>query len=304
MCVFFSPRSYSSSCAGTRSSPSFQRRRRANRSLTCSFNKRPEDFPSSADYNDYLESYESLTFSLIHSIGSDLTATEAKIRAYELENRRSIEENEERGAEEREELERRERGEREWRERERKMVVDEIESERKEKEDERRKVMEMLVRFPFSPSPIFRPRLRIILFLPSFPHHRLSFLFSRSHRLRSMVLTVPLHRSHRKRATSTPPPSSPPRPPAPAPQGSSVPPPAAPPPPPTLHPPPPPPRSIPPSPSYNSSRPSPARPPQPLPPPHSSPPSTHWRTSRSTTRATRCIPSYRCRRTQGTWERL
>jgi hypothetical protein len=140
--------------------------------MSPSFNKRAEDFDDPANYNKYLETCEDLTFSLIHSIGSDLAATEAQIRAYELENRRSIEENEERGHEEREELERREKGEREWRERERRRVVEEMESEKKEKEDERRRVMEMLVRFPsfstLSSFTLFRPFLLLRLLTPFF----------------------------------------------------------------------------------------------------------------------------------------
>ncbi|GAA5858111.1 hypothetical protein JCM8547_005655 [Rhodosporidiobolus lusitaniae] len=118
------------------------------------FNKRAEDFPTPEAYNDYLESYESLTFSLIHSIGSDLAATEAKIRAYELQNRQSIEENEERAEKDREEHERREKGEREWRELERKKAVEEMERERKEKEDERRRVVELLEKGDLEPSEI------------------------------------------------------------------------------------------------------------------------------------------------------
>ncbi|GAA5968520.1 hypothetical protein JCM21900_006631 [Sporobolomyces salmonicolor] len=108
------------------------------------FNKAREDFPTEAAYNDYLEEYESITFSLIHSIGSDLAATEAKIRSYELQNRQSIEDNEERLEREREELERRERGEREWREAEKRRYEREAEEERREREDERKKVLEAL----------------------------------------------------------------------------------------------------------------------------------------------------------------
>lgn len=114
------------------------------------FNKQREDFPSESAYNDYLEEYESITFSLIHSIGSDLAATENKIRSYELQNRQSIEDNEDRMERERDELERREKGEREWRESEKKRYEEEEEEDRKAKEEERKLVLEALVR-PFSP---------------------------------------------------------------------------------------------------------------------------------------------------------
>ncbi|GAA6003940.1 TFIIH/NER complex subunit TFB3 [Rhodotorula paludigena] len=108
------------------------------------FNKRREDFASDAAYNDYLEEYETITFSLIHSIGSDLAATESKIRAYELQNRQSIEDNEERLAREKDELERRERGEREWREQERERYRAEEEEREREREEERRRIVEQL----------------------------------------------------------------------------------------------------------------------------------------------------------------
>ncbi|BGP28213.1 RNA polymerase II transcription factorb subunit 3 [Rhodotorula toruloides] len=108
------------------------------------FNKSREDFASDAAYNDYLEEYESITFSLIHAIGSDLAATEAKIRAYELQNRQSIEDNEERREREKMELEAREKGEREWRELERRRYMEEEERVAKEKEADRRKVLQLL----------------------------------------------------------------------------------------------------------------------------------------------------------------
>ncbi|TNY21455.1 CDK-activating kinase assembly factor MAT1-domain-containing protein [Rhodotorula diobovata] len=108
------------------------------------FNKRPEDFSSLEAYNDYLEEYESITFSLIHSIGSDLATTEAKIRSYELQNRASIEDNEERLARERDELERRERGEREWREGERRRFLEEEQRREREREEERKRIVEEL----------------------------------------------------------------------------------------------------------------------------------------------------------------
>ncbi|GAA6052588.1 hypothetical protein JCM3770_003258 [Rhodotorula araucariae] len=108
------------------------------------FNKRPEDFSSIEAYNDYLEEYEAITFALIHSIGSDLAATEQKIKSYELQNRQSIEDNEERLAREKDDLERRERGEREWREAERRRYLDEEQRREREREDERRRVVEQL----------------------------------------------------------------------------------------------------------------------------------------------------------------
>ncbi|GAA5940874.1 hypothetical protein JCM3775_006836 [Rhodotorula graminis] len=108
------------------------------------FNKLPEDFASLEAYNDYLEEYEAITFSLIHSIGSDLATTEAKIRSYELQNRQSIEDNEERRARDKDDLERRERSEREWRESERRRYIEEEERREREREEERRRIVDEL----------------------------------------------------------------------------------------------------------------------------------------------------------------
>lgn len=57
----------------------------------CRFNRREEDFQSLMDYNNYLNDVEDITFNLIHKI--DLSATEAKLEAYEHMNRAAISEN-------------------------------------------------------------------------------------------------------------------------------------------------------------------------------------------------------------------
>lgn len=56
------------------------------------FNKRPEDFPTLRAYNDYLEEVEDITFNLINEV--DVAETEARITAYELENKEAIAANE------------------------------------------------------------------------------------------------------------------------------------------------------------------------------------------------------------------
>ncbi|KAK9448496.1 CDK-activating kinase assembly factor MAT1-domain-containing protein [Limtongia smithiae] len=55
------------------------------------FNKRPEQFASLRDYNDYLEEVESAIFNLVNKV--DVEATEAKLRKYESENRSTIHKN-------------------------------------------------------------------------------------------------------------------------------------------------------------------------------------------------------------------
>ena len=112
------------------------------------FNKQPDDFASLEQYNDYLEEYEAITFSLINSIGNDLAETERKIRAYEAENRNSIDENEQRLAREKELVEARERGELEWRQLEKQRYLEEEERKDRERQQERKRVLEQLVRCP------------------------------------------------------------------------------------------------------------------------------------------------------------
>jgi CDK-activating kinase assembly factor MAT1 len=57
-----------------------------------SFNKRREDFKSLRAYNDYLEEVEDIIFNLVN--GTDIKQTEAKVSAYEAENKSSIAVNE------------------------------------------------------------------------------------------------------------------------------------------------------------------------------------------------------------------
>ncbi|KTW26378.1 CDK-activating kinase assembly factor MAT1 [Pneumocystis carinii B80] len=51
-------------------------------------NKRPEDFETLMEYNDYLEEVEDITFNLVNNI--DVEETEAKLIAYEAINKKSI----------------------------------------------------------------------------------------------------------------------------------------------------------------------------------------------------------------------
>ncbi|CAO3687972.1 unnamed protein product [Rhizopus stolonifer] len=52
------------------------------------FNKRSEDFPSLLAYNNFLEMVEDMTFNLMNEV--DVAETEARIAAYEMENKDSI----------------------------------------------------------------------------------------------------------------------------------------------------------------------------------------------------------------------
>ncbi|GAA5876405.1 hypothetical protein JCM3774_005322 [Rhodotorula dairenensis] len=118
------------------------------------FNKQPDDFATVDQYNDYLEEYESITFALINSIGNDLAETERKIRAYEAENRNSIEQNEARLAREKELAHARERGELEWRQLEKQRYLEEEERKDRERQEERKRVLEQLENGKLSPSAI------------------------------------------------------------------------------------------------------------------------------------------------------
>ncbi|KAL6072261.1 CDK-activating kinase assembly factor MAT1 [Balamuthia mandrillaris] len=62
------------------------------------YNKRPEDFPTLKDYNDYLEEVEDIIFNLANNI--DVDATNAKIQRYREENQDLIIRNQSKKAEE------------------------------------------------------------------------------------------------------------------------------------------------------------------------------------------------------------
>ncbi|KAI8063178.1 CDK-activating kinase assembly factor MAT1-domain-containing protein [Gongronella butleri] len=99
------------------------------------FNKRPEDFPSLRLYNDYLEEVEDITFNLMN--GVDVDETEARITAYEMENRDNIAENQARSMNEsryqtyQEELQKREREQR------REDYLKQLEDERRQRAHEK-----------------------------------------------------------------------------------------------------------------------------------------------------------------------
>ncbi|KAG0144129.1 hypothetical protein CROQUDRAFT_672543 [Cronartium quercuum f. sp. fusiforme G11] len=59
--------------------------------ITKFFNKRPEDFASLTDYNNYLEEVEDITFNLINDV--DVAETEAKIKKFKQENQDLIAQN-------------------------------------------------------------------------------------------------------------------------------------------------------------------------------------------------------------------
>ncbi|KAI8340918.1 CDK-activating kinase assembly factor MAT1-domain-containing protein [Chlamydoabsidia padenii] len=99
------------------------------------FNKRPEDFPSLRSYNDFLEEVEDITFNLMNDV--DVAETEAKIDAYEAENKDSIAANQARIANEarfhtyQEELQKQEKEHR------REEYMQQLEQERRQKEQEK-----------------------------------------------------------------------------------------------------------------------------------------------------------------------
>ncbi|KAI9272582.1 CDK-activating kinase assembly factor MAT1-domain-containing protein [Sporodiniella umbellata] len=99
------------------------------------FNKRSEDFPSSRAYNDFLEMVEDMTFNLMNEV--DVAETEARIAAYEMENKDSIAANQAKNMTEQRfrtyqsELEQQEK------EHKREEYMNQLEEERKTKEQEK-----------------------------------------------------------------------------------------------------------------------------------------------------------------------
>ncbi|KAI9595368.1 CDK-activating kinase assembly factor MAT1-domain-containing protein [Syncephalis fuscata] len=57
---------------------------RIRKRLAETFNKRPEDFATAREYNDYLEDVEELTFNMINEV--DIEATEARIKEFQAAN--------------------------------------------------------------------------------------------------------------------------------------------------------------------------------------------------------------------------
>ncbi|KAI9304099.1 CDK-activating kinase assembly factor MAT1-domain-containing protein [Cunninghamella echinulata] len=107
------------------------------------FNKRPEDFPSLRTYNDYLEEVEDITFNLMNEV--DVAETEARINAYEVENKDIIAANQAKLANEsrfqsyQEELEKKEKEHR------REEYLQQLEEERKQKAHEKSELIKELV---------------------------------------------------------------------------------------------------------------------------------------------------------------
>ncbi|KAI8973586.1 CDK-activating kinase assembly factor MAT1-domain-containing protein [Mycotypha africana] len=103
------------------------------------FNKRAEDFPSLRAYNDYLEMVEDITFNLMNEV--DVAETEARIAAYEQENKDSIAANQAKSANEQryrlyqDELEKKEK------ETKREEYIKQLEDERKLKEMEKSEII-------------------------------------------------------------------------------------------------------------------------------------------------------------------
>ncbi|KAI8366631.1 CDK-activating kinase assembly factor MAT1-domain-containing protein [Radiomyces spectabilis] len=106
------------------------------------FNKRPEDFPSLRLYNDYLEMVEDITFNLMNEV--DVAETEARITAYELENKESIAENQARLANEQRYSSYQDELEKQEREQKREDYLRQLEEERREKELEKAELIKEL----------------------------------------------------------------------------------------------------------------------------------------------------------------
>lgn len=99
------------------------------------FNKRAEDFSSLRAYNDYLEMVEDITFNLMNEV--DVAETEAKIAAYEMENKDSIAANQAKNVNEQRFRSYQDEIEKQEREQKREEYLQQLEEERRLKEIEK-----------------------------------------------------------------------------------------------------------------------------------------------------------------------
>ncbi|KAL0140831.1 CDK-activating kinase assembly factor [Mucor lusitanicus] len=106
------------------------------------FNKRAEDFPSLRAYNDYLEMVEDITFNLMNEV--DVAETEAKIAAYEMENKDSIAANQAKNVNEQRFRSYQDEMEKQEREQKREEYLQQLEEERKQKEMEKSDIISEL----------------------------------------------------------------------------------------------------------------------------------------------------------------
>ncbi|CDH55945.1 cdk-activating kinase assembly factor [Lichtheimia corymbifera JMRC:FSU:9682] len=125
------------------------------------FNKRPEDFPSLRLYNDYLEEVEDITFNLMNEV--DVAETEARISAYELENKDSIAANEARMANEQRFQNYQDEFERQQREQKREEYLQLLEEERRQKEQEKADIIKELATTNKSAQSVLATRQSITL---------------------------------------------------------------------------------------------------------------------------------------------
>ncbi|KAF8939491.1 CDK-activating kinase assembly factor MAT1-domain-containing protein [Dissophora ornata] len=134
---------------------------RIRKQMSSKFNKRPEDFKTLKDYNDYLETVEDLTFKLVNEI--DVETTKATIDKFAAENRDLIRinadrlVNESRMATQRQEMLRKER------QIQREAYVKELEAEQAAKNEDRKMLIQELATSDKSAKTILAARQAISL---------------------------------------------------------------------------------------------------------------------------------------------
>ncbi|KAI5803752.1 CDK-activating kinase assembly factor MAT1-domain-containing protein [Geopyxis carbonaria] len=110
------------------------------------FNKRPSEFPSDREWDDYLETVEELVFALMSANKTEKLAAEDRLKAYEESNRPTISKNAERAAAEAAAFFAREEAAREERRQLRDAEVRALADERADAEDGRRRQLEAMAR--------------------------------------------------------------------------------------------------------------------------------------------------------------
>jgi CDK-activating kinase assembly factor MAT1 len=111
--------------------------------FSCRFYKRLEDLDSLKEYNDYLEEFEDLVFNLVHDV--DVQSTYNRLVSFKSENRDSLEKNLARLANEQRQVQLAEEQEKSRKEAIKNIQLREIEQERDELSQVKKKFIDELV---------------------------------------------------------------------------------------------------------------------------------------------------------------
>ncbi|TGZ85399.1 CDK-activating kinase assembly factor [Ascodesmis nigricans] len=116
----------------------------ARRRISKIFNKRAEEFKTPREWDDYLESIEDITFSLIQGTKEEKAAAEKKLNDYEEENRDEIRKNAQRAAAERKAIQAKEKAIQDATRLAREHAQKELKEELEEQEERKRRQLQAM----------------------------------------------------------------------------------------------------------------------------------------------------------------